>query len=352
MKFADPVRPGDSNTIRLSYSNLFYLRDYEYTHNIQTGYTYFGSWHYPRIAIQPNRWLRIEGGALLQKDFGDNRFDRAWPVFALQLQHRQFRFRFGVLEGNQSHGLSEPLLGYDKVIERPVEEGIQLLWKTKRLDADIWLDWERRQKELANYPEELTGGLSLNYTVNKPGSNWQIKIPVQVLIAHKGGQLDTNNSVVLSALNAASGLSAEWKNPDPKKWLNQFRGEILLMDYNLLQGGNVYPYDKGSGFLANLLLRTKGNAGLLLSYWKGENFIAAKGGKLFQSISSIPGRNYREPERELLFLNLLYEKELFPHFYMDARFSPYIDLKNGFAETSFLLLFSYRNSFHLGKLKK
>lgn len=352
MKFAEPVIAADSNTVSLSYSNLFYLRDYEYTHDIQTGYTYFGSWHYPRVSVQPNRWLRIEGGALLQKDFGDSHFERAWPVFSLQLQHREFRFRFGMLEGNQSHGMAEPIISYDKLIERPIEEGIQLLWKTKKLETDIWLDWESRQKELANHPEELTGGLSLDYTLNKPGTTWQIKIPVQVIIAHKGGQLDTNNSVVLSAMNAAAGITAEWKNPDRKIWLRDFRAEMLFLDYKLLQGGPVYPYDKGSGFLANLLFRTKGNAGLLLSYWKGENFIAAKGGKLFQSISSIPNRNYREPERELLFLNLLYEKELFPHFFIDARFSPYADLANGYAETSFLVLFSYRNNFRLGKLKK
>lgn len=173
MQNANPVALKDTNSISLAYSNLFYFRDYEYVNPIQTGYTLFGTWQYPRLVVQPNTWLKLEAGALLQKDFGDKQLSRAWPVFSLQVQQKNYRVIFGALEGNQSHGLIEPLMSYDKVIERPIEEGLQVKVNTKRVTADLWLDWEIRQKENANVPEELTGGLSVVVDLSKPDNQWK-----------------------------------------------------------------------------------------------------------------------------------------------------------------------------------
>ena len=55
---------------------------------------------------------------------------------------------------------------------------------------------------------------------------------------------------------------------------------------------------------------------------------------------------------KLFFLNLGYEKELFPGFFFDCRYSPYIDLSRHEIETSFLILFSYRRIFTITTLKK
>lgn len=352
MQFANPVEASDSNSISIRYSNLFYLRDYEYTHQIQTGYTLFGTWHYPRVSIQPNSWLKIEAGALLQKEYGDKQLDRAWPVFSLQIRQKNFRILLGALEGNQSHGLVEPHMSFDKVIERPIEEGVQLKYNSKRIKADIWLDWELRQKENADYPEELTGGLTFSYLLSQPEKPWRFSIPLQVIVPHKGGQLDTNSSAVITVLNPSAGVAAEWNNSAREKWLQYAKFDMHFMDYKLFHNDNAYAYNKGSGFLANAYLRSKWNFSFLASYWKGENFVAPKGGKLYQSISSIPGRDHKEPERQLLFLNFIYEKELFPGFFADCRFSPYVDLGNSFLENSFLVLLSYRGNFRIGKLKK
>lgn len=349
MDFANPVIESDSNTLSLAYSNLFYLRDYEYFNPIQTGYTLFGTWHYPRLALQPNKWLRLEAGALLQKEFGDKQLDNAWPVFSLQLQHKNFRFLFGALEGNQSHRLAEPMMSYDKLFERPIEEGLQIKYKSKRISADAWLDWELRQKENDDNLEELTGGISFSYLLTNPGKPWKVSIPVQCITPHKGGQLDTISASASTVINASAGLVGEWNNPDSKKWMQQTRFDIFFHDYN--GPDNIYAYNKGSGFQSDFYLRSEWNLAFLATYWKGSNYIAPKGAPLYQSISSLPGSDYKEPERQLLFLNLLFEKELFPGFFMDARYSPYIDLQNELFEHSFLVLLSYRGNFRLSKLK-
>jgi hypothetical protein len=353
MRFDDRATVTDSNSISLSYSNLFYFRDYEYFHNIQTGYTLFGTWHYPRLTIQPNKWLKLEAGALLQKDFGDEQLDRAFPVFSLQLQQKNVRVLFGALESNQSHGLIEPLMSYDQVIERPVEEGFQFKLKTDKITTDIWLDWELRQKENSDHSEELTGGLSFAWLLTKPGIPWKLSIPLQVIAPHKGGELDTNHSIVSTVLNSAIGLKAEWVEPGHSNWLNQISLDAYYTHYYHDHKSTLYPFEKGHGFLANLFLRSRWNFSLLASYWKGFNYIAPKGGKLFQSISSIKGReHYFENERKLLFLNLMYEKQITPGLFVDLRYHPYFDLRSKFMEHAFLILFSYRDIFKLGKLKK
>lgn len=351
MNFTNPVEAADSNSLTLSYSNLFYFRDYEYFHNIQEGYTLFGSWHYPRITIQPNKWLKLEGGILLQKDFGNNDFSRAWPVFSLQLQKNDFRFIVGALEGNQTHRLPEPLMQYDQVIERPIEEGFQFKVNKKRFQSDLWLDWEIRQKENADYPEELTGGVSLSYTLTQPGKAFQVKIPLQIIIPHKGGQLDTNSSVVSTTIDHAKGIWLEWNNPDKKNWLQQLRSDGYHIGYYHSQDSKLYPFEKGNGVLINFFARSKWDLSFLASYWNGNKYIAPHGGKLFQSISSIPDRpGYTEPKRKLLFLNLMYEKELVQDLFIDLRYSPYFDLHNHYFEHSFLVLVSYRHNFRLGTI--
>lgn len=353
MQFASPVVAKDSNSISLAYSNLFYFRDYEYFNRIQTGYTLFGTWQYPRLVLQPNKWLRLEAGALLQKDFGDKQLNRAWPMFSVQLQQKNLRIILGALEGNQTHGLTEPLIGLDKVIERPIEEGLQVKFNTKRITTDLWLDWELRQKENSTSPEELTGGLALNFLLTKPGKPFEVKIPIGFIMPHKGGQLDTNSSVVTTVFDRSIGISAEWKNPDTKKWLRQVKGDAHFTGYTLFQDKNIYPYSKGSGFLVNFLVKSKLDLSFLVSYWNGDKYVAPRGADLFESITSISGSNYKEADRQLLFFNLMYEKEFFPGFFIDARYSPYVDLNgNGKAEHAFLILFSYRNIFRLGTLKK
>ena len=353
LQFTSPVEAKDSNTLFLSYSNLAYFKNYEYFSNIQTGYTLFGVWQHPRLSYIPNKWLKLEAGVLVQKDFGDRDFDNVLPTFSLQLQSKYVRFLFGALEGNQSHQLIEPLMQYDQVIERPIEEGVQFKVNTKRLYADAWLDWQKRQKINATNPEQLAPGLSLSYTLTNPVKPLQVKIPIQATFFHQGGQLDTSNVPTSTIFNHAEGLWVEWNNPDHKSWLQQARTDMYYTGYKHSENNGSVPFSKGSGFLANVFLMSKWNVSFLASYWNGNKYIAPQGGKLYQSVTSRTDRpGYTEAKRNLLFLNLLYEKELMPGFFVDARITPYVDFNNQLFEYAYQLFFSYRHSFKLATFNK
>ena len=170
MEFIDPVQPADSNTFSVSYSTLNFFRDYEYfKNNIQTGETFFGGWHYPRLVIQPAKGLRLEGGVLVQQLFGEKKTQKAQLHFAINYSYKNWRLIFGTLESALSHGLVEPLMGYDQTIAQPLENGFQLKYNNKHLEGDLWLDWRVRQVVNSDYPEELTGGLNFKWRLTEPG---------------------------------------------------------------------------------------------------------------------------------------------------------------------------------------
>lgn len=355
MKFVSPVEAKDSNQLFFSYSNLAYFKNYEYFNDIQAGYTLFGVWQHPRLTYFPNKWMKIEAGALLQMDFGDQDFSRVFPTFSLQLQSKDVRFLFGALEGNQSHQLIEPLMQYDQVIERPLEEGVQLKISKKKFYADLWLDWQKRQSPgNTDNAEQLSPGAFLSYTFTDLAKPLQVKLPLQAILFHHGGQLDTTNIPTYTISNYAAGLWMEWNNPDKQKWMQQLRADAYYVGYKQSKDDrNTAPFTNGDGFLANLFVKSKWNVSFLATYWNGKNYIAPQGGKLYQSVSSRTDRpGHTEPERQLLFLNLLYEKELLPGLFVDCRFTPDFDLKNNLFEYAYQVFISYRHNFRLATIGK
>ncbi len=353
MLFERPVLPSDSNSVSFTYQNLFYLRDFEYYNNIQTGWTAFGTWHDARLTLQPHQQIKFQIGAFFQKEFGDLDLNRTIPFFSFEYKKNNSRFLFGMLEGHQNHRLIEPLMHYDQVYEHPHEEGIQYKINNKNLWLDLWLDWERRQLINDTNPEKLTGGLSSKINLFSKNKSWKLVAPSQIILAHKGGQLNTVPVPITSTINYAQGLWFEWNNPSNSHWLQQFRTDGYYVGHGIMEAENVHPYNKGHGILWNSFLQTKWNVFLSASYWNGHHFVSAKGGQLYESVSSIFYQtNYTEPNRELLLVNIGYEKEIIPQLMMNVRISPYRDFNNSINEVSAYLLLSYRGNFKFSKLKK
>jgi hypothetical protein len=85
-----------------------------------------------------------------------------------------------------------------------------------------------------------------------------------------------------------------------------------------------------------------------MSYWNAMNYLAPRGGDLFQSMSSIYAQNkVTQKNRQLLFMRLGYQKQIFENFNVDVRFEPYVDLVNHFLEYSYSIYITYKKDFHL-----
>lgn len=342
----------DSDKVIFSFTNLNFLRNYEYFQHIATGYTFFGTQLNPKIVYVPNQYLRIEAGIFLRKDFGNPVLKTVAPTFTVKLRKNGYTFLFGNLEGNLNHQLIEPLFNYERIITNPLENGLQFIVDKRKLWLDTWIDWEQQEYQNSPFQEHIFAGLSSKTTIFQPNDAFKIQIPLQATIFHHGGQIDSDSSALLSIGNLAGGFIMDWDLSDKMGFISGIKSENYWLGYKDMSANKLQPFKNGQGNYFNILFKSKYNVNLMVSYWDGNRFIAPHGGFLFQSISSIFGKgNYTEQSRRLLLLRVLYKKELCPDVFLDVRFEPYKDLKNNYTEFSYSVFISYKKDFSLVRNK-
>lgn len=349
------ISPTDSSKLLFSFYNLNFLRNNEYFDKIATGYTFFGSQLNPKIAYVPNPFMRIEGGVFIRKDFGNPNFTTIAPTFTLKLQKNDYSFLFGNLEGALNHRLIEPLFNYERIITNRLENGLQFKIDKKSLWLDTWIDWEKQIYQNSPFQEHITAGLSSKLTLVETGNDLnllKIKIPVQAIIFHKGGQIDVDSTDILSLANTAAGLLLELDLSKRNGFIKSIVSDNYYVYYKDVSPAKHQAYISGNGTYFNLLINSRHNLNLMLSYWQGDYYIAPRGGYLYQSVSSIYGKiNYTEDNRKLLMARIMYQKEILPNLFIDIRFEPYQDLNNHFLEFSYSAFASYKIDYSLGKKK-
>jgi len=361
----------DSSKFYVALTNRNILIDNEYFMNIATGYTLFCSELNTNLGYNVSKYARLEGGIFLRKDNGNPNFAIASPTLSFKLHKNGYSFIFGNLEGTLSHQLIQPIFNYERIVTRPLENGLQFKIDKKRIWSDIWIDWEQQEYQNVNYKEQVAAGLSSKITLVNRNDVFKIILPVQAFTFHHGGQLDTNTTSLLTLSNYATGLTFEWDLSSKGKFITNIRSDNYYVGFdNGSTKKNVFPYfttfntanynnlnyftnsiHNGSGTYFNLTVTSKYNVSLMASYWEGNNFVAGHGGALYQSVSSIANRNYTESNRSLVFLRALYMKELFPNLYLDVRFEPYYDLNLTTLEYCYSAYVTYRKIFAIRKPK-
>ncbi|MBA3647007.1 MAG: hypothetical protein H0W62_00390 [Chitinophagales bacterium] len=349
LKDSIPITSDNSRWIKLRVSNSVFMKDNEYFNRIATGYTFFGDMLNTSVTWNPNPFFRIQAGVFLRRDFGNDTIRQVIPEITMKAERNGFALIVGTLEGNLNHGIIQPMFDFERYINKHVENGGQVLIKKKLFQSDTWIDWERMIYPGSNFNEVITAGFNLNgRIVNKP--HWQIDIPVQGVIHHFGGQINSNQEGhIVTLWNESFGMRISWLHEQ------SFLKEIRLDNY-YTYFKNLSPFKQsldsiGHGTYLNVLFKSKFNIDLLISYWNGQNYIAGIGGLLYQSQSSLD-RNYYEPQRELLLASLMYEKEWFPGFYVNLRFEPYYDFQNRLFEYSYGAYMIYKTEFKLVRLKR
>jgi hypothetical protein len=335
--------------VLLSIGSQNILKNNEYFHDISTGYTLFGSHLNAQLAYLPSKNIRIQGGVFLHKDFGNNTLTQVSPLITLKYQKNGFSFLIGNLEGNLSHRIIEPMFNYERYFSNFLENGIQFKFDKKRIWSDTWLNWEVMQYLNSDYQEQFTVGNSTQWKIYQ-SNQLEFMIPFQGIITHKGGQIDIDTTSLKSLANLALGFMVKYKRSG---FIEEIKTENYVLLYQDLSPTKVQSFNKGHALFLNASFKSKYNVAASLGYWAGTNFLASRGGYLFQSESSIFGKKgYVESNRNLVFLRLLYQKELFPNFYMDVRMEPYIDLNNKFLEYAYSLFVTYKKDFSLTRVKK
>ena len=344
-----PLAPVSSDSVagrlRLSVHAFTFFKDNEYFNKIADGYTLFGTQLNPQLVYYPIQDLRLEAGVFLWKDFGNSVLKQVRPTFRATWRRGRNQLVFGNLLAHLNHGYVEPLFDFERVMLKPLEEGLQYRHVSDRVFLDVWVDWLRQQYRYSNYQEEIAGGLSSRFVLTRPGSPLQVAVPFQFTAQHHGGQIDTLRNPLQTLFNEAVGVEARLPVGARGRAL-RFNGYVLgLQDHSFTF---LLPYRYGRALYLNTTLETR-YVDVMLSYWQGQRFFAPFGGTYYQSLSSsVTDPHFTDPNRHLLLLRLLRDFRISDAAAVTVRVEPVYDLGAQLLDFSFGVYLNFRQEWGMG----
>ncbi len=350
-----PVRFGSEQAVKaaggdllISLNSFTFFKDNEYFNDIVEGYTLFGTQLNPQLVYYPIKDLRLEAGVFLWKDFGNPQLKQVRPTYRVTWTKGNNQFIFGNIRANLNHGYIEPLFDFERVMLKPLEEGLQYRLNTKRVSLDVWVDWLKQEYPGVSYQEQIAGGLSSSFRLTGDNSPVHIAIPFQFTAQHHGGQIDTLHAPIQTLFNYATGVVARLP----------LHGTVLqgvrLNTYGLLYDDHSFtfqlPFKQGNGLYLNGTLETR-YADLMLSYWQGHQFYAPLGGSYYESVASRYGTpGYTEADRRLLFVRLMRDFRVADAAAVTVRVEPIYDFNRKLLDFSLGVYFNFRQEWLVGNV--
>ena len=334
----DSLSAGD---LSFCLGHLNFLRNNEYFSPQADGYTLFGSQWLPTVRFQATNRVRLETGAYLRADYGGKGFQRILPILRMEYRSGKHLLRMGTLEGALAHGLIEPLYDFENLIQRRIENGFQWKVHTRRLQSDLWVDWQNMIYPLSPTQEEIWGGLHLKYHLLEK-ENFRLEAHLPFTAYHKGGQIDTVDQPLQTYFHAAPGLKASLKLGET----GFFRELGLQTDAVFYRNQSVsLPEGTSRQSLSPYLNAWLGTSigTFMVSYWQTTNFRNPRGGLLFPTDrSSLFHAGETTANRNILLVRYLKDWQIGPDIWITVRVEPVFDLKSKTVEFSHGLYFTYR----------
>lgn len=303
--------------------NLNFVKNNEYNGEFVKGATYIGYVATSKLVYYPTSDFRIEGGIRLHKYSGLTDFPASEPVFSIHYQaNNKLSFILGTLNQDDNHHLHEALFEPERFFTDGAENGLQALFKSKRLNFDTWINWEQFIFQNDPFQEVFTFGLTADLRLNKNESSHTLSIPLQVLFTHRGGEIDSSDSFKQTVAHFGTGLtySKTFENTLIKK-IDFDALAFLFKDNSSIK---EFVYSKGKGCHFRVGAETK-HSKLKLGYWLGNKFNSSRGSALFQSMSVIDN-NYIQKRREILTAKYRIQKSIAKGIILGGQVDTYLDM--------------------------
>jgi hypothetical protein len=341
----------NSGDLRISLNAFTFFKDNEYFNDIVQGYTLFGTQLNPQLVYYPIKDLRFEAGVFLWKDFGNPQLRQVRPTFRATWTKGNQQFIFGNIRPHLNHNYIEPLFDFERVMLKPLEEGLQYRLNTKRVSLDVWVDWLRQEYPGVAYQEQIAGGLRSSFRLTSDNSPVQVSIPFEFTARHAGGQIDTLHAPIQTLFNYASGVVARLPlNRSVVKAVRLNAYGLLFKDNSM--GNYRLPFQNGNALYLNGTLETR-YADLMLSYWQGHQFYAPLGGKYYQSVAAREGTpGYTDSNRKLLLVRLLRDFRVSDAAAVTVRVEPVYDFNRKLLDFSFGVYLNFRQEWLLGNVER
>lgn len=309
--------------------SMGFFQNNEYLGNFVDGYTLPGVMFRPKMTFSPNKDLYIEAGAHLLKYSGRNQVSYALPWFSLRYNFsNRFSAVAGNLNQNNEHGLLEQLWEPERIYTDKPESGLQFLYSDKRLNAQTWVNWEQFIQKNSPFQERFTVGITADYNIFH-NSDLSLKIPVQVLFYHQGGEININPNGPRPRVQTHANFAAGWNlalNVGERIKTVNLNGYWLGYDA-VTKDTNTLPFNSGHAWLAEASARTN-HSTISLSYWNAYQFIAPKGQILYQSVSdNKPG--FWQADRSMVSAKYFWQQKIAKAASVAFQVESYVDTQTG-----------------------
>ena len=341
------IQTSDTGKLFLQIDNNNFIKNNEYFGPIAEGYTLLGFNITPRFVYSPNTKLKMSlGGNFLTYNGRENEVEACLLLRFQYKIHKKLDFVLGNIYSTTNHKLIEPLFDFERYLNNNIENGIQFLWNSDRIFADLWLDWEQQILQGDPFQEQFNVGLSSEFLIIDKES-FQLSIPFQNLIRHEGGQINSNSSKpLITIFNNATGIKlSKLLNTSLIKKVNL---ASYVVSYEDLSPNKQQMFIDGIASYTSLDFTTS-IFDLNFGYWYGEQYIAPIGNPLFESYSRT--KFYvEEPIRQLAIGKINYAKKVFKGINLGVRFESYYDILGSNLEYTWAVMFIFNDKFFLKDL--
>lgn len=341
------IQTSDTGKLFLRIDNNNFIKNNEYFGPIAEGYTLLGFNITPKFVYTPSTKLKLSFGGNFLTYYGRKNEVEARLLLAFQYKiHKKLDFVLGNIYGTTNHKLIEPLFDFERYLNNNVENGIQFLWNSDRIFADLWLDWEQQILQGDPFQEQFNVGLSSEFLIIDR-KIFQLSIPFQNLIRHEGGQINSNSSKpLITIFNNATGIKLS--KPLNTNLIKQVNLASYVVSYEDLSPNKQQMFIDGIASYTILDLTTS-IFDLNFGYWYGEQYIAPIGNPLFESYSRT--KFYvEEPNRQLVIGKINYAKNIFKGIDLSVRFESYYDILGSNLEYTWAVMFIFNDKFFLKDL--
>ncbi|MFC2152299.1 hypothetical protein ACFLSE_07200 [Bacteroidota bacterium] len=339
------IKDIDASKLFLQIDNNNFIKNNEYFGSIVEGYTLLGFNIAPRFEYFPNAKIKLCAGGIFLSYYGRENEVEASLLLSFQYKvHPNLDLILGNIYGTVNHKLIDPLFDFERYLSNNVENGIQFIWSSDRIFADLWLDWEQQILQSDPFQEMFNVGLSSEFIILNKENGLKIAVPFQNLIRHEGGQINSNNEEPLTTIfNNATGISLS--KPLKNKLVHKFFFNTYFVNYQDLSPNKRQMYIDGSASYTTLEL-TNSNFDFILGYWYGEQYVAPIGNPIFETYSRT--KFYvEEPIRQLAIAKLNYKKDVYKGINLGARLEGFYDLLGNNFEYTWTMMVIFNGKFFL-----
>lgn len=321
----------NANKFTIDADVIGFLKNNEYFSPIAKGETFPGIRFIPKVAYQIDDKFRFELGTSGvyysgdQQKIGKRLFSQMHALMQYSVTP-ELNLMLGNYHGGVNHRLIEPLYRWEKHLVDKPESGVQMTYTDKKYFADVWLDWHRYIERGDTLPEVLTFGVSSSVILTPEDSQWKVSIPLQLIINHRGGQIDESDEKMVVLGNLASGVCSEYNVG--KRFVKSIGLSLYAVGYyDKLPDKELRPYDFGWGLYPVVSVNANPFK-FMAGYWRAKKFYSVDGEALFGSFNlHYPEEKLRT--RSLLTLKASYSKQLHKMIAIGAQAETYTDMGRG-----------------------